>query len=125
MRVIFETNRIAVVKRKLAAAKELFGDGSAELVLGVLPQRSPLVTTCGAEIWCSSTPEPVHWLGRKLAHLEGGGRLNLRAQESALRWHLEIREVQRMDPQGWAQARAGEALEAEAERLATREDSAR
>ncbi len=97
--VRFQTANLSLVRRKLAAAKELHGllahSAGRRITLSVLPAPGInfLVTTDGEEIWCRGVPEYVSKLGRKLAHLHDC-KLDPAAQHDAPRWEIDLGAVE-------------------------------
>jgi hypothetical protein len=92
--VEFQTSNIAIVRRKLAAARDLFGDTPeihAEAVnppIELYVSGNPLVTTTGQDIWCSNRPENVVRIGRRLVHLSEG-KIDP-AQQELPRWRIRL-----------------------------------
>lgn len=97
--VRFQTNDLALVRRKLAAAKLLHGPLAdsigRQITLSVLPAPGAgfLAATDGDRIWCRGVAEPVRKLGRRYAHLHDC-KLSPAAQHEAPIWMIDICAVE-------------------------------
>jgi hypothetical protein len=128
MVITFSTTEIAAVRRKLAAARELFHGPGFEHELRICAPRSSsvLLSTDKRDntIFPCGLGLLVERLGRKLVQVEVDEavcRLNPALQEGVPRWHLVIRKLDVMDPDRIAAARAGDALEEISKRLTKEE----